>query len=68
LIEVVESSAGEPWLLAVQWHPEEMHKDTRAPEQGLFAAMVRESGRPRGELVRERREEQAVAHGVQRTS
>lgn len=68
LIEVVESPLGEPWLLAVQWHPEEMHKDSSAPEQGLFATMVREAGRARSELVGERREEEPVAHGVQRTS
>ena len=40
LIEAVESPAGEPWLLAVQWHPEEMHADAAAPERGLFAALV----------------------------
>jgi putative glutamine amidotransferase len=40
LIEAAESPAGAPWLLAVQWHPEEMHADVRAPERGLFRALV----------------------------
>jgi putative glutamine amidotransferase len=47
LIEAVET-AGEPWLLAVQWHPEEMHEDVTAPELGLFRALVRESARRAG--------------------
>lgn len=40
LVEAVEGAAGEPWLLAVQWHPEEMHADAAAPERGLFRALV----------------------------
>jgi putative glutamine amidotransferase len=40
LIEAVETADGEPWLLAVQWHPEEMHAEARAPEHGLFRALV----------------------------
>jgi putative glutamine amidotransferase len=44
VIEVVESPADAPWLLAVQWHPEEMHADGRAPERGLFRALVAEAG------------------------
>lgn len=40
LIEAVESPADAPWLLAVQWHPEEMLADVRAPERGLFRALV----------------------------
>jgi putative glutamine amidotransferase len=44
VIEVVESPADAPWLLAVQWHPEEMHADGRAPERGLFKALVVEAG------------------------
>ena len=35
LIEAVETADGEPWLLAVQWHPEEMHAEAAAPEHGL---------------------------------
>jgi putative glutamine amidotransferase len=40
LIEAVETPEGAPWLLAVQWHPEEMHAEAAAPERGLFAALV----------------------------
>ena len=45
LVEAVESPAEAPWLLAVQWHPEEMHADIAAPERGLFRALVEESAR-----------------------
>ena len=44
LIEAVETADGEPWLLAVQWHPEEMHAEARAPEHGLFRALVERAG------------------------
>ncbi len=44
LIEAVESAQGEPWLLAVQWHPEEMYADARAPEHGLFRKLVERAG------------------------
>lgn len=40
LVEAVEGVAGDPWLLAVQWHPEEMSGDVGAPERGLFRALV----------------------------
>jgi putative glutamine amidotransferase len=40
LIEAAESAADAPWLLAVQWHPEEMLADVRAPDRGLFRALV----------------------------
>lgn len=40
LVEAVEGMAGDPWLLAVQWHPEEMSGDVAAPERGLFRALV----------------------------
>ena len=43
LIEGVESQQGAPWLLGVQWHPEEMHADRRAPDRGLFGALIREA-------------------------
>jgi putative glutamine amidotransferase len=44
LIEAAESPADAPWLLAVQWHPEEMHGDAKAPERGLFRALVEAAG------------------------
>jgi putative glutamine amidotransferase len=67
LIEAAESAAGASWMLAVQWHPEEMHGDRRAPEHGLFAALVKEAGLTRSGLVGGRRKEDAVAHAVERT-
>jgi putative glutamine amidotransferase len=67
LIEAVESAAEAPWLLAVQWHPEEMHADARAPEHGLFAGLVREAG-SRGRRSVSERGEEPIAHAVQRTS
>jgi hypothetical protein len=45
LIEAVETPAGAPWLLAVQWHPEEMFAEITAPERGLFRALVEEASR-----------------------
>jgi putative glutamine amidotransferase len=68
LVEAAETPGDVPWLLAVQWHPEEMHADARAPERGLFEALVREAGNARDGLVRERRKENPVAHAVERTS
>ena len=65
LIEAAETPAGTPWLLAVQWHPEEMHADVRAPERGLFATLVREAEAAREDLVGERRKKDAIAHAVQ---
>lgn len=44
LIEAAESPAEAPWLLAVQWHPEEMHAEGTAPERGLFRALVEAAG------------------------
>lgn len=44
LIEAAESPADAPWLLAVQWHPEEMHADEAAPERGLFRALIEAAG------------------------
>ena len=46
LIEAVESAPGQPWLLAVQWHPEEMHAEVRSPDRGLFRALVERAGSP----------------------
>ena len=68
LIEAAESEGGASWILAVQWHPEEMHADREAPEHGLFQALVNEAGLGRSGLVGGRRKEDAVAHGVERTS
>jgi putative glutamine amidotransferase len=51
LIEAVETAPGTPWLLAVQWHPEEMFADGSAPEQGLFRGLVEEASRREGEAV-----------------
>jgi putative glutamine amidotransferase len=39
LVEAFEGTEG-GWLLAVQWHPEEMHADPQAPDRGLFTALV----------------------------
>jgi putative glutamine amidotransferase len=66
LIEAVESPPGSPWLLAVQWHPEEMHADLQAPDQGLFGALVQAADAAENDLVGERRKEEAVTHAVQR--
>jgi putative glutamine amidotransferase len=68
LIEALETGPDSPWLLAVQWHPEEMHLDRQAPERGLFAALVREADVARGGSVGERRKEDPIAHAVERTS
>lgn len=45
VIEAVEGRPDDAWLLAVQWHPEEMHEDVSAPERGLFRALVEEARR-----------------------
>lgn len=68
LIEAAETPPDTPWLLAVQWHPEEMHADVRAPDRGLFAALVSEAGRARDGLVGERRKEDPITHAIERTS
>jgi putative glutamine amidotransferase len=43
VIEAVESEPGTSWVLGVQWHPEEMHAERRAPDHGLFSALVNEA-------------------------
>jgi putative glutamine amidotransferase len=48
-IEGVESLAGESWLLAVQWHPEEFHHHGAAPDHGLFDALIQVARRRRRE-------------------
>lgn len=50
LIEAVETIDGEPWLLAVQWHPEEMSGLPEAPDGGLFRAFLAEAERYRGSV------------------
>jgi putative glutamine amidotransferase len=40
LVEAVESAPGAPWLLAVQWHPEEMRAGAAMPDHGLFRSLV----------------------------
>jgi putative glutamine amidotransferase len=68
LVEVVETSPGAPWLLAVQWHPEEMLTQAEAPEHGLFAALVQAADSVRGGLVGEGGKEEPITHAIQRTS
>jgi putative glutamine amidotransferase len=68
VIEAAESPPGMPWLLAVQWHPEEMHLERQAPDGGLFSALVQEAGGARTGSVSEGGKEDAVAHAIQRTS
>ncbi len=66
LIEAAENSTDGSWILAVQWHPEEMHADRRAPEHGLFSALVNEASLARTGLMGGRRKEDAVTHAVER--
>ena len=66
LIEAAESAPGASWILAVQWHPEEMYADRLAPEHGLFSALVIEAAAGRSS-VGGRRKEDAIAHAVERT-
>ena len=68
LVEVVETPLDAPWLLAVQWHPEEMHAEARAPEHGLFAALVHAANSGPGGLVGEGGKEEPITHAIQRTS
>jgi putative glutamine amidotransferase len=66
-IEASESEPGASWILAVQWHPEEMYADRQAPDRGLFSALVSEAGLTGGRLVERTRKEDAVAHAIERT-
>lgn len=68
LIEAAESESGASWILAVQWHPEEMLADRQSPDHGLFQALVNVASLNRGGLVGGRRKEDAVAHAVERPS
>ncbi len=44
LVEAVEPEEG-GWLVAVQWHPEEMTTQAGAPDSGLFRAFLAEADR-----------------------
>jgi putative glutamine amidotransferase len=68
LIEAVESAPDSTWVLAVQWHPEEMHADGKAPEHGLFSALICEASRADRSSVGGRRKEDAIAHAVEGTA
>lgn len=41
IIEAVEDTATEGWLVGVQWHPEEFHHQPGGPDQRLFDALIR---------------------------
>jgi putative glutamine amidotransferase len=64
VIEAAESNS-DSWILAVQWHPEEMYADRHAPDHGLFAALVQRASIATGSLVQGGKED-AVAHAVER--
>jgi len=49
LIEAAEGAPDSPWLLTVQWHPEEMNAEVAAPDRGLFRALIQQASK---ELVR----------------
>ena len=66
LIEAAESGPGAPWILAVQWHPEEMYADRLAPEHGLFSALLNEAAASGRSSVGGRRKEDAIDHAVER--
>jgi putative glutamine amidotransferase len=52
VIEGVESAADAPWLVGVQWHPEEFHGARDAPDLGVFQALVEEGRRFRASALR----------------
>ena len=45
LIEAVELAAGDGWVLAVQWHPEDMTGRAESPATGLFRALMAQAAR-----------------------
>ncbi len=50
LVEAVESVDGGGWLLAVQWHPEEMTGRAESPAVGLFRAFIAQCARYAGSV------------------
>jgi len=52
IVEGVESMADAPWLVGVQWHPEEFHGAHDAPDLGVFRALVEEARRFRDPAAR----------------
>ncbi|MDX2192784.1 MAG: gamma-glutamyl-gamma-aminobutyrate hydrolase family protein [Gemmatimonadales bacterium] len=40
LVEGIEGTDDDGWLVGVQWHPEEMHAEVHAPEERLFGAFL----------------------------
>jgi len=50
LVEAVETTGGEPWLLAVQWHPEEMTARAGSSAPGLFRAFIAAAARYAGSV------------------
>ena len=68
LIEAAESEPGASWILAVQWHPEEMHADRDAPEHGLFSALISQASRADRSSVGGGRKEDAITHAVEGTA
>lgn len=45
VIEGVESGDSDWWMVAVQWHPEDLTTDGKGWDRGLFAAFAREARR-----------------------
>lgn len=45
LIEAAEWAEGDGWMLAVQWHPEEMTGRAESPATGIFRALTAEATR-----------------------
>ena len=45
LVEAVELAEGDGWVLAVQWHPEEMTGRSESPAAGLFRAFMAQAAR-----------------------
>jgi putative glutamine amidotransferase len=43
LIEAVELESRRSWLVGVQWHPEEFHREHAAPDKALFRSLIEEA-------------------------